>query len=59
MKLDRYKIHTIDLVIDRLVAGPDAAERILTSLREAMRQGKGSMAVYDYGTEGCATIRAT
>ena len=52
MKLDRYKIHTIDLVIDRLVAGPDAAERILTSLREAMRQGKGSMAVYDYGTEG-------
>ncbi len=40
MRLDRYKIHTIDLVVDRL-----------TSLKESMRQGKGTMALYDYGTD--------
>ncbi len=51
MKLDRYKVHTIDLVVDRLSVTADAAERVMTSLREAMRQGKGTMAVYDYGTE--------
>lgn len=48
MKLDRYKIHDIELVVDRLVAGEEARERMLKSLQEAMRQGKGTMAVYDY-----------
>ena len=51
MRLDRYKIHTIDLVVDRLVVAEDARDRVMTSLRESMRQGKGTMAVYDYGTE--------
>lgn len=50
MKLDRYKIHTIDLVIDRMAVGDSLRERLLTSLCEAMRQGKGTMAVYDYET---------
>ena len=52
MKLDRYKIHTIDMVIDRLVVGEEHRERMMTSLRETMRQGKGTMMLYDYGTEG-------
>ena len=52
MKLDRYKIHTIDMVIDRLVVGEAHRERMMTSLGEAMRQGKGTMMLYDYGTEG-------
>ena len=51
LRLDRYKTHTIDLVVDRLQVTDDAADRILTSLKEAMRQGKGTMAVYDYGTQ--------
>ncbi|MCM1150538.1 MAG: excinuclease ABC subunit UvrA [Alistipes sp.] len=51
MRLDRYKIHTIDLVVDRLTVGEEARERIMTSLKEAMRQGKGTMALYDYGTD--------
>jgi len=51
MRLDRYKIHTIDLVVDRLVVGEEARDRVMTSLKESMRQGKGTMAVYDYGTE--------
>ena len=52
MKLDRYKVHTIDMVIDRLVVGEQHRERMMTSLGEAMRQGKGTMMLYDYGTEG-------
>lgn len=51
MRLDRYKIHTIDLVVDRLLVGKESRERIETSLKEALRQGKGTMSVYDYGTE--------
>ena len=50
MKLDRYKIHTIDMVIDRLVIGEEHRERMLTSLKETMRQGKGTMMLYDYAT---------
>ena len=52
MKLDRYKIHTIDLVVDRMRINGNAEERIMTSLKEAMRQGKGTMAIYDYDADG-------
>ncbi len=52
MKLDRYKVHTIDMVIDRLVVGEAHRQRMMTSLSEAMRQGKGTMVLYDYATEG-------
>ena len=52
MKLDRYKIHTIDLVVDRMRINSGAEERIMTSLKEAMRQGKGTMAIYDYEADG-------
>ena len=51
MRLDRYKTHTIDLVVDRLRVNAEAADRIMTSLKEAMRQGKGTMSIYDYGTD--------
>ena len=51
MRLDRYKVHTIDLVVDRLTVGDEARERLASSLKEAMRQGKGTMALYDYGTD--------
>ena len=52
LKLDRYKTHTIDMVIDRLVVGEAHRERMATSLSEAMRQGRGTMMLYDYATEG-------
>ncbi len=51
MRLDRYKIHTIDLVVDRLVVNAEGRDRLMSSLKEALRQGKGTMSVYDYGTE--------
>ncbi|MBQ2247890.1 MAG: excinuclease ABC subunit UvrA [Tidjanibacter sp.] len=50
MKLDRYKTHTIELVVDRIIVGESGRDRLTKSLKEAMRQGKGTMLVYDYGT---------
>ncbi len=48
MKLDRYKTHTIELVVDRLLVGDSSYDRLSKSLKEAMRQGKGTILVYDY-----------
>ena len=44
MKLDRYKVHDIELVIDRL-AGNEPESRLKDSVRLALKQGKGSMMV--------------
>ena len=52
MKLDRYKVHTVDLVVDRMRVNEDLRERVMTSLKESMRQGKGTMALYDYEADG-------
>lgn len=52
MHLDRYKAHNIDLVIDRLVISEGVQERLMKSLQEAMRQGKGTIALYDYESKG-------
>ena len=41
MRLDRYKIHTIDLVVDRLVVAEDARDRVMTSLRGVYAAGQG------------------
>ncbi len=51
MRLDRYKIHHVELIIDRLVAKEGVRERLLKSLQETMRQGKGTMMVYDYASD--------
>ena len=52
MKLDRYKVHTVDLVVDRMRITQDNAERVMASHKESMRQGKGTMAIYDYEADG-------
>ena len=52
MKLDRYKVHTVELVVDRMRVNEDLCERVMASLKESMRQGKGTMALYDYETDG-------
>ena len=47
-RLDRYKTHSIELVIDRLVVREDMRERMMRSIGDAMNQGKGTMALHDY-----------
>ncbi len=48
LRLDRYKVHDIDLVIDRLIIAESSRDRLQKSLKEAMKQGDGTMAIYDY-----------
>jgi len=47
MRLDRYKIHDIEIVIDRIEVSEDQHQRIIESLKLAMKHGKGSMMVWD------------
>ncbi|MFR9564964.1 MAG: excinuclease ABC subunit UvrA [Rikenellaceae bacterium] len=49
-RLDRYKTHDIELVVDRLMVRESDRERLMKSLAEAMRQGDRTMVVYDYDT---------
>jgi excinuclease ABC subunit A len=44
-KLDRYKIHFIEVVIDKLVPSAGDEQRLRDSVRTAMQQGKGTIAV--------------
>lgn len=50
MHLDRYKVHNIDLVVDRIVVTENIRDRLTKSLKEAMRHGKGTIVLYDYGS---------
>jgi excinuclease ABC subunit A len=43
MQLDRYKVHDIEMVIDRLVVEKDDRFRITESVKAAFRHGKGVM----------------
>jgi len=43
MQLDRYKIHDIEIVIDRLEITKDIKPRLYQSLQTAMKQGKGTI----------------
>lgn len=46
-KLDRYKVHDIELVIDRVIVGSDRT-RLRNSVRTALNIGKGSMCVIQF-----------
>jgi len=47
MKLDRYKIHDIEIVVDRLIADEQSKQRITESVRIAMKLGKGHILILD------------
>lgn len=47
MKLTRYKIHDIDILIDRVIITPKSKMRIYDSLDVALRYGKGVVIVND------------
>jgi len=47
MKLDRYKTHTVEVVIDRLKVDDSGGKRLKGSLGTTMREGKGVTLVTD------------
>lgn len=47
MQVDRYKIHDIEIVVDRLIIDPKDHKRLLDSIQTAMRLGKGIIKISD------------
>lgn len=50
MKLDRYKTHDIELLVDKLKVNSDKYDRLKASVRTALKQGKGVMMVLEKDT---------
>ena len=47
MQVDRYKIHDIEIVVDRLIIDDKDHKRLLDSIQTAMRLGKGIIKISD------------
>jgi excinuclease ABC subunit A len=47
MKIDRYKIHNIEIVVDRLVVNPDIRTRVADSVEVALTFGEGVLIIND------------
>ncbi|RNI28657.1 excinuclease ABC subunit UvrA [Rufibacter latericius] len=50
MQVDRYKIHDIEIVIDKLVPAADDRYRLSTSIQNALQHGKGTALAMDADT---------
>ncbi len=50
MQLDRFKIHNIELIIDRLAMDAENKDRIRQSIQLGMKQGKGLIQILDAET---------
>ena len=51
MKVDRYKNHNIEVVIDKLAVREEDEERLSKSVATAMKQGEGMVMVIDKDTQ--------
>ena len=50
MKVDRYKNHNIEVVIDKMMPSGEASERLKKSVQIAMKQGEGLIMILDKET---------
>jgi excinuclease ABC subunit A len=50
MRLDRYKIHDIELVVDRIIVNKKDRQRLKDAVQVAMKHGDASMMVLDLET---------
>ncbi len=50
LQTDRYKVHDIEVVIDRIKVSEDRRERLSTSLQTALRTGNGLVFILDIDT---------
>ncbi|MEX0813861.1 MAG: excinuclease ABC subunit UvrA [Chitinophagales bacterium] len=48
MQIDRYKIHDIEAVVDRLLIQPEYEERINNAIEKGLKMGEGMLMVLDY-----------
>lgn len=50
MKVDRYKNHDIEVVVDKMLVKPDALDRLKKSISLAMKLGEGLVMIMDMET---------
>ena len=50
MRLDRYQLHNVEVVIDKMIVSASDAQRLKSSLRIAMKQGDGLITLLDADT---------
>jgi excinuclease ABC subunit A len=50
MRVDRYKVHDIEIVVDRLIIDGSDRKRIYDSIITAMKQGSKAMMIMDFET---------
>lgn len=51
MQLDRYKVHDVELVVDKIHVSEKNAQRVKTSVQTALKQGKGTLLIYNPDTK--------
>ena len=51
MRLDRYQMHNVEVVIDKMIVSVTDEQRLKNSLRIAMKQGDGLVVLLDAETE--------
>ncbi|MDE6810831.1 MAG: excinuclease ABC subunit UvrA [Muribaculaceae bacterium] len=51
LKLDRYKNHSIELVVDRMKVSAEEIDRLRSTVNTALEQGDKQMMVFDVDTE--------
>ena len=56
MQVDRYKVHDIEVVVDRIKVSDERADRIGTSLQTALKMGNGLIFILDHDTEEAAAF---
>jgi excinuclease ABC subunit A len=56
MQVDRYEVHDIELIIDRLKVDASERDRVRNSVALAMKQGKGLMMLLDSDTNEVFTF---
>lgn len=59
MQVDRYKIHDIELVVDRLLVQGDGNARLSQSVQKALQMGKGLMFIADADTNAISQYSKT
>jgi excinuclease ABC subunit A len=50
MKVDRYKMHSIEIVVDKMIVSQSNEQRLKDSLKIAMKQGEGLILLLDADT---------
>ena len=51
MQVDRYKVHDIELVIDKLTVNESNLTRLIASIQLALKMGEGLVYIYDNSTD--------